>query len=100
PSAYVHGDFGVSRPARTRFIVEFDARVADDVRSKRLHPQQRIATAPDGRIRVSLPLIDTRSAMSFVLSWGDAARVVEPPELVTEVARALSRATSRYNSIA
>jgi hypothetical protein len=93
---FVHGDLGVARPTRARFMVEFDARVADDVRAKRLHPQQRIATAPDGRIRVSLPLVDARAAVTFVLSWGDAARVVEPPELATEVGNILARAASRY----
>ena len=69
--------------------MEFDARVADEVKAKRLHPQQRIATAPDGRVRVSLPLVDPRTVIAFVLSWGDAARVVEPPELVTEVGKIL-----------
>jgi predicted DNA-binding transcriptional regulator YafY len=95
-SEFMHGDFGVARPARGRFIVEFDARVAEEVKSKRLHPQQRIATAPDGRVRVSLPLVDPRAAIAFVLSWGDAARVVEPPELVSEVGDILSRAATRY----
>ena len=94
---FVQGDFGVARPARARFLVEFDARVADDVKAKRLHPQQRIATAPDGRVRMSLPLVDLRAAVAFVLSWGDAARVVEPPELVSEVGKILARAASRYS---
>jgi predicted DNA-binding transcriptional regulator YafY len=93
---YVHGDLGIARPARVRFMVEFDARVADEVKAKRFHPQQRIGTAPDGRIRVSLPLVDPRAAIAFVLSWGDAARVVEPPELVSEVGNVLARAASRY----
>jgi predicted DNA-binding transcriptional regulator YafY len=95
PSAFIHGDLGVGRP-KGRFIVEFDARVADEVKMRRLHPQQRIATAPDGRVRVSLPLVDPRAAIAFVLSWGDAARVVEPLELVAEVASILARAASRY----
>ena len=96
-SHFVQGDFGVARPARARFIVEFEARIADEVKAKRLHPQQRIATAPDGRVRVSLPLVDPRAAIAFVLSWGDAARVVEPPELVSEVGQILARAASRYS---
>jgi len=95
-SQFLHGQFGIGRPGRARFIVEFEARVADEVKSKRLHPQQRIATAPDGRVRMSLPLVDARAAVQFVLSWGDAARVVEPPELVNEVGNILARAASRY----
>lgn len=95
-SHFMQGDFGVAKPARARFIVEFEARVADEVKAKRLHPHQRIATAADGRIRVSLPLVDPRAAIAFVLSWGDAARVVEPPELVNEIGPILARAASKY----
>jgi predicted DNA-binding transcriptional regulator YafY len=95
-SQYVHGELGVAPPSRTRFIVEFEARAADDVKTKRFHPQQRIGTAPDGRVRVSLPLVDTRAAIAFVLSWGDAAKIVDPPELEREVASILGRAAARY----
>lgn len=94
---FVHGDLGVGHSTRSRFIVEFDARVADEVRAKRQHPLQRIATAPDGRVRMSLPLVDPRAAVTFVLSWGEAARVVEPPELVSEVGKILARAAARYS---
>jgi len=98
PAHYVHGELGVGRPARTRFIVEFDARVAEQVKARRFHPQQRIATAPDGRVRLSLPLVDARAATAFVLRWGDVARVVDPPELEREVATILSRAAARYTA--
>jgi predicted DNA-binding transcriptional regulator YafY len=93
---FVHGALGVARPARARFIVEFDSRIADEVKTRRFHPQQRIATAPDGRVRLSLPLVDTRAAIEFVLSWGDSAKVVDPPELEREVGAILARAASRY----
>lgn len=93
---FLHGELGVAPPAEARFVVEFDARVADEVKTKRLHPQQRTAIAPDGRVRLSLPLVDVRAAIAFVLSWGDAARVIEPPELVAEVGDILARAASRY----
>lgn len=94
--SFVHGELGVARPSRARFVVEFDARVADEVKTRRFHPQQRIGTSPDGRVRVSLPHVDTRAATAFVLSWGDAARVVEPPELVEEMRKILARAVKRY----
>lgn len=97
-SAYLHGEFGVAPPPRTRFTVEFDARVADEIRARRLHPQQKTFTAPDGRVRVSLPLVDHPSAIAWVLSWGDAARVVEPSDLSREVGDVLARAAARYSS--
>ena len=93
---WVHGELGVGRITKARFTVDFDARVADEVKSKRIHPLQRTATSPDGRVRLSLPLVDAEAAMAFILSWGDAARVVDPPELVTDLGAILSRAAARY----
>jgi predicted DNA-binding transcriptional regulator YafY len=94
---YIHGELGVGRLGKNRFTVDFDARVADEVKSKRIHPQQRIANSPDGRVRLSLPLIESRAAIAFILSWGDTARVVDPPELVEEMRAILSRAAARYS---
>lgn len=93
---WVHGELGVGRIGKARFTVDFDARVADQVKAKRIHPAQRMATAPDGRVRLSLPLVDAAAAMTFVLSWGDAARAVDPPELVADLRATLSRAAARY----
>lgn len=94
---YIHGEFGVARPVRARFVVEFDALTAEDVRSRKLHPAQRVATSPDGRVRLSLPLVDVASVVSWVLSFGERARVIEPPELVRQVADEIGRAASRYS---
>ena len=93
---FVHGELGVGEPSRERFVVEFDPRVADDIRTRKIHPQQKVFTAPDGRIRVSLPLVDEAAVLHWILSWGDAARVVDPPELVREVGSILARAAARY----
>lgn len=94
--AFVHGEFGVAPPARARALVEFDARVADEVRSRKLHPQQKNFSAPDGRVRVSVPLVNPQAFVAWVLGFGDAARVVEPPELAREVGEILARAAARY----
>jgi predicted DNA-binding transcriptional regulator YafY len=97
-SQYVHGEFGVARPSKARVIVEFDARVAEAVRAKKLHPQQRVATSPDGRVRVSLPFVAPDRLVAWILSWGDAARVVEPADVAQRVAATLERAAARYRA--
>ena len=97
-TSYLHGELGVAPPSRARFTVEFDARVADEIRARKLHPQQKIFASPDGRVRVSMPLVDTAAAITWALSWGDAARVVDPPELAREVGEVLARAAARYAS--
>jgi predicted DNA-binding transcriptional regulator YafY len=97
----LHGAFGVLAPAprgakATRVVVEFEARAAEDLRWARVHPTQKIATAADGRLRLSLVASDLDAVRAWVLRFGGAARVVEPPELARAVADELRRALARY----
>ncbi len=93
---YVHGEFGLGRPSKTRVLVEFDARVADEIRAKKWSRDQRIAMSPDGRLRLSVPLVNLDAFITWVLSFGDAARVVEPFEVARQVGEVLKRAAERY----
>ena len=93
---YVHGEFGLGKPTKARALVEFEARVADEIRSKKLHRDQRVAMSADGRLRLSVPLVNVDAFIGWVLSFGDAATVVEPPELARQVASILERAAQRY----
>jgi predicted DNA-binding transcriptional regulator YafY len=98
---WLQGDFGVARAPRTlKVMVEFEPRVAESVRSRKVHPSQRVAVAADGRVRASLAVPhDPRivaALRSWVLSFGAAARVLEPRELADDVAAELRRALGRY----
>ncbi len=98
---WLHGDFGVARAARTlKLLVEFDPRAAEGVRTRRVHPSQKLAVAADGRVRASLSLPDCpemlERARTWVLGFGSAARVLEPRDLADDVARELRRAADRY----
>ncbi len=95
-ASYVHGVFGVARPSKVRALVDFDARVADEVRARKVHRDQRLATSPDGRVRLSVPLVDVDTFVGWVLSFGDAARVVEPLDVADRVRGVLERAAARY----
>jgi predicted DNA-binding transcriptional regulator YafY len=96
---FAHGAFGVTAdPSKVRVLVEFDARVAEEIRARKIHPTQKIATAPDGRVRLSLALPGALlpELRRWILGFGDTARVIEPPELVADVARILLAAVRRY----
>ncbi len=98
---WLQGDFGVARGGPTlRVLVEFDPRVADVVRARRVHPTQKVAVAADGRVRASIALPDSPDVLErvrcWVLSFGAAARVLEPRALAEDVAAELRRAASRY----
>ena len=98
---WLQGDFGVARAVRTlKVMVEFEPRVADAVRGRKVHPSQRVAVAADGRVRASLVVPSEPRVMASVRGWvlafGAAARVLEPRELADDVAAELRRALARY----
>jgi predicted DNA-binding transcriptional regulator YafY len=99
---WVQGDFGVGRAARTvKLLVEFELRAAEWVRSRRVHPSQKLAVAADGRVRASLSLPESAEvlerARSWLLGFGAAVRVIEPRELAEDIAQELRRAADRYS---
>lgn len=95
--AYDHGVFGVGAGGPlVPVIVEFEAAVAGELRARRFHTTQRVAAAPDGRIRVAFSIPDLDPVVAWVLSFGPAARAVAPPELIARVRDALSRSLRRY----
>jgi predicted DNA-binding transcriptional regulator YafY len=98
---WLHGDFGIARAARTvKVLAEFDPRVADAVRSRRIHPSQKVAVAADGRVRVSVSVPESPEVLAevrrWVLGFGAAAHLIEPRELVDSIAKELHRAAARY----
>jgi predicted DNA-binding transcriptional regulator YafY len=97
---WLQGDFGVARAARSlKLLVEFEPRAADIVRTRRVHPSQKLAVAADGRVRASLSIPDTPEMLAQVRSWilgfGATARVLEPRALADDIADELRRAVDR-----
>lgn len=97
---WLHGDFGIAPPLKARerikVLVEFDAKLAGEVRFRKTHPSQRTAVASDGRVRLSLTVGDLEATARWVLGFGDGARAIEPPELVRAVEGALRRMLATY----
>jgi predicted DNA-binding transcriptional regulator YafY len=97
--AWVQGVFGLSPPGPSRrVIVELDAHVAHEVRARKVHPTQRIATAPDGRVRVAVDVPHVEALVGWLLGFGDAARVIEPPDLALRIRSVLDRAVAKYRA--
>jgi len=81
-----------------RLVLGADARVADEVRSRRHHPDQRVATARDGRVRLAMPVGDRLALVRWVLGFGSAARVIEPDDVRELVRDELREALRRSGS--
>ena len=92
---FVHGPFGLGR-AKHPIVVEFSPQVGDEIRAQRIHASQRVATASDGRVRLSVSVPSLDEALQWVLRYGAAARVIEPPDLRDAVMRELKSTMLRY----
>jgi predicted DNA-binding transcriptional regulator YafY len=94
---YFQGQFGVFRGLLPqKVVIDFDPRVAEFVRTRRVHPSQELSPLPDGGVRLVMKIGDLTELATWVLGFGETARVVEPRELVERVTRELEGALARY----
>jgi predicted DNA-binding transcriptional regulator YafY len=94
---YFQGQFGIFRGHEEHHVViDFDARVAELVRSRKVHGTQRLATLPGGGVRLSMVVGDLTEVTSWVLGYGETATVVGPEVLRTRVIDELRTALARY----
>jgi predicted DNA-binding transcriptional regulator YafY len=76
--------------------LRFDASVAHRVRESIWHRSQRMVELPDGRVELTVTVAGIVEIRPWILSWGDAVEVLEPPELRDSVATAVRGAATRY----
>lgn len=94
---YFQGQFGIWRgTASYKVVIEFDAKVAEFVRSRRVHVTQKLSNMPDGGVRLSMAVGDLTEVISWVLGFGQTAKIIEPPELLDKVKAELRGALAHY----
>jgi predicted DNA-binding transcriptional regulator YafY len=80
------GSFGIFlTPGEHDVVVEFDQEVRGLVEARVYHATQKNHPMANGGLRVSFTVVDLKQVASWVLGFGNKARVLEPPELVTRV---------------
>ncbi len=94
---YFQGQFGIWRGTQSiKVVVDFDAKVAEYVRSRKVHSSQKLQSIAGGGVRLSMTLGNLNPVVSWALEWGPRAKVVEPPELVERVRAELDQALAQY----
>lgn len=94
---YFQGQFGIWRGGEPRrVVIDFDERVTEFVRTRKVHPSQELTSLPGGGVRLTMTIGDMTELATWVLGFGETARVVEPPDLVDRVKRELEGALARY----
>lgn len=98
---YFQGQFGIWRGGEPiHVVVDFDARVVEYVETRRIHPSQTLSPLPDDGVRLEMTIGDLTEVTTWVLGFGETARVRAPPELVERVRRELEGALARYEDAA
>jgi len=98
---YWQGQFGISAPLPPiDVVIDFEAEVADHLRTRTVHPSQRVEPLRGGGLRLSLRLGELTEVATWVLGFGAMAKVVSPPELAARVRDVLRLACARYEDVA
>jgi predicted DNA-binding transcriptional regulator YafY len=94
---YFQGQFGIFRGASLRrVVIDFDAKVAEFVRTRRVHPSQELTGLAGGGVRMTMMIGDLTELATWILGFGETARVVEPADLVERVTKELAGALALY----
>lgn len=99
PDAWLANAWGIwssdSTPTE-RVRLRFDASVAHRVREAVWHRSQQLTELEGGGVELRVTVAGTVEIRPWILSWGDAVEVLEPPELREAVAASARRAAARY----
>jgi len=76
--------------------IEFTGEAVDYVREREWHRSQEMTDLPDGSLRLRLCVSNDRPLRSWILSFGQLARVVAPAHLARGIFEALDEARENY----
>ena len=91
--------FGVfAKPTKTKYAVRiaFDVFAAPRIQERQWHPSQKIKQLGGGGIELSLTLGNLEEIERWILSWGNHAQVVAPPELKDRIASTAQALADAY----
>ena len=100
PDRYLRHSFGIhasEAPPRTA-RVRFSAGVARLLEEKAFHPSQRLVPGPDGEVTAEFTLNTFEEFLSWIMSFGPEAELLDPPELRDRLRDSLRAAVERYDA--
>lgn len=95
---HFQGHFGIHRGGEPiDVVIDFDARVVDYIKTRRVHPSQTLTELPGGGVRLAITITDLTEVTPWVLGFGETAKVLEPAELRARVTGELENALAQYD---
>ena len=96
PEAHFSSAFGLVSDTPHQVRVRFSAEIAHTVKDRLWMPGQKVSTDSDGRVTVEFAAAGQMELVSWILSYGIHAEVLEPPELRKEVKRQIKEMRDFY----
>jgi predicted DNA-binding transcriptional regulator YafY len=96
PAEKFKNAFGIVDEKAMQIRVRFSPVISHAVRDRVWHPSQRIEPAPDGGSILSFEAGGKMEIISWLLSFGEHAEVLSPPELREEIAGKLTSMAAAY----
>ena len=87
PESHFSSAFGLVSDSPMKVAVRFSAEIAHAVKDRLWMPGQRLGTDSEGRVTIEFEAAGQMELVSWILSYGMHAEVLEPPELRQEVKR-------------
>jgi predicted DNA-binding transcriptional regulator YafY len=95
---YRNRTFGIFRGEQcTPVALRFSAQAVPYIEERQWHPDQNVSYNEDGSLILRFPTSHLIDVKRWVLSWGSAVRVLEPPELIEEVSREHKDSLKQYD---
>ncbi len=97
---HFQGQFGIWRGSEPKkVVIDFDPKVAEFVRTRKVHPSQVLEQLPKGGVRMTMMIGDLTELATWILGFGETAKVIEPPDLVERVTKELEGALAQYGKL-
>lgn len=98
PEEHFSSAFGLVSDTPMRVRVRFSAEMAHAVRERIWMTGQKISSDSEGRVTIEFEAAGQMELVSWILSYGAHAEVLEPPELRKEVRRHIKEMRQQYRS--
>ena len=95
PDKELRGAFGLIKGPKTSVEIFFDERVRRFIERRKWHPTQRVKKT-EGGIIFKADVEGVKELESWVLGFGDRAKVLSPPSLVESIKKQLQAASRKY----
>jgi proteasome accessory factor B len=96
PKDLVKGAFGMIPGEELRVRIRFAKDVVRYIERAEWHPTQVTTKNPDGTLDLAMTVSGKIELVTWILSYGPNAEVLEPPELRKKIAEKLEQAAAKY----